>query len=96
MKLHCDNRQKMSSDSRKPVHHVIDTLAEHYLKGKVKTIKLAMTTLLAGGHLLLEDIPGLGKTTLAHVLANEMGVNLRQTAGPVLRASEIRWPSCSS
>src|SRR2546422_3912208 len=39
------------------------------IKGKQETIGLAIVTLLAEGHLLIEDVPGVGKTTLGHALA---------------------------
>jgi MoxR-like ATPase len=42
--------------------------------GKPQQIKDCMACLLAGGHLLIEDVPGVGKTTLAHVLAISLGL----------------------
>ncbi len=54
---------------------VIDTLASRYLQGKVKALRLAMIALLSDGHLLLEDIPGLGKTTLALALSRALGLS---------------------
>jgi MoxR-like ATPase len=42
--------------------------------GKDHQIRLALSCLLAGGHLLIEDIPGVGKTTLAHALAATLGL----------------------
>ena len=46
--------------------------------GKEDQIRLALTCLLAGGHLLIEDIPGIGKTTLAKVLSRSLGLNFRR------------------
>jgi MoxR-like ATPase len=42
---------------------------ESVIKGKAEAVRLAIVTLIAGGHLLVEDVPGVGKTTLAHALA---------------------------
>jgi MoxR-like ATPase len=42
---------------------------EQVIKGKPEAVRLAIVTLIAGGHLLVEDVPGVGKTTLAHALA---------------------------
>ena len=42
--------------------------------GKTETVKLAVTCLLARGHLLIEDIPGVGKTTLSQALARSLGL----------------------
>ncbi len=42
---------------------------EQVIKGKPEAVELTIVTLLAGGHLLIEDVPGVGKTTLAHALA---------------------------
>jgi len=54
---------------RKHILDVIETLSSEYLQGKVRAIRLALVSLLAGGHLLIEDIPGLGKTSLALALS---------------------------
>ena len=46
--------------------------------GKEHQIRLAIACLLARGHLLIEDIPGVGKTTLAHALATTLGLNFQR------------------
>lgn len=46
-----------------------------FVVGKEHELKLALATLLAGGHLLVEDLPGVGKTTLARALAATLGLN---------------------
>lgn len=46
--------------------------------GKEHQIRLILTCLLARGHILIEDLPGVGKTTLAHVLAKVLGVSFQR------------------
>jgi MoxR-like ATPase len=46
--------------------------------GKSHQIRLALSCLLARGHLLIEDIPGVGKTTLAHALAHALGLDFHR------------------
>ncbi|RXZ44901.1 AAA family ATPase [Crenobacter cavernae] len=46
--------------------------------GKPRALKLALTCLVARGHLLIEDVPGVGKTTLAHGLAKVTGLDYRR------------------
>ncbi|MCD7440531.1 MoxR family ATPase [Streptomyces lincolnensis] len=52
-----------------PRFHALADNIERVLKGKRDTIELALTCLFAEGHLLIEDVPGTGKTTLARCLA---------------------------
>ncbi len=46
--------------------------------GKAHEVRLAFVALLSGGHLLIEDLPGLGKTTLAHALAATLGLGFQR------------------
>ncbi len=59
------------------LHNVIKQ-AEQIILGKPQQIRLALACLLARGHLLIEDMPGVGKTTLAQVLARTLGLQFRR------------------
>ncbi len=51
---------------------------ETVIKGKPESVRLAIVTLIAGGHLLVEDVPGVGKTTLAHALARALDCSFQR------------------
>ena len=51
---------------------------ETVIRGKSETVKFALVALLAGGHLLIEDVPGIGKTTLSVALAKTLGLTTQR------------------
>src|SRR6476646_8500753 len=51
---------------------------ETVIRGKTESVRLGIVTLLAGGHLLIEDVPGVGKTTLSHALARALDCNFQR------------------
>jgi MoxR-like ATPase len=67
----------VSSDDVAALHEVEVNVAR-VVRGKPHAIRLAITALLARGHLLIEDIPGVGKTTLARALAASLGGTFRR------------------
>jgi len=60
-------------------------IGQEKLKGQIAlTLEAARRRVEVLGHVLLHDPPGLGKTTLANIIASEMGVNIKVTSGPVI------------
>lgn len=77
-------QQTIMNDATQNTPHATQNVVAHLpvllqqlnqtILGKAEPITHAVTCLLAGGHLLIEDVPGVGKTTLAHALAKSMGL----------------------
>src|SRR6266513_2817764 len=65
------------SPARAPIDRAIEAAGQIIL-GKETQVRLALACLLARGHLLIEDLPGVGKTTLAHVLARSLGLQFQR------------------
>jgi MoxR-like ATPase len=65
----------MSKDKNCPIRQVLEALDNEILQGKERALRLSFIALLAGGHVLLEDLPGLGKTTLALALSSVLGLS---------------------
>ena len=67
-----------SHNSMQTQIHRLLTAANRIILGKQQQTRLALCCLLARGHLLIEDIPGVGKTTLSHTLAKLLGLNYQR------------------
>jgi len=70
-------KPKAAADASGRVEAIVAAASEIVL-GKTQALRLAVTCLLAGGHLLLEDLPGVGKTTLAQALARLLGLSYQR------------------
>lgn len=70
----------MGEKIQRELKRVIETL-KRYLSGKEKALELTLICLLARGHLLIEDLPGVGKTTLALSVAKILGLSFSRIQG---------------
>src|SRR6266550_2999677 len=58
--------------------NALQTNVERVIRGKAEVVQLCIAALLARGHILLEDVPGVGKTTLAHALARSLSLSFQR------------------
>jgi len=68
---------RIEHDAAPLIDRVIETL-DRIIVGKTPQLRLAVACLLARGHLLIDDLPGVGKTTLAHALAKVLGLDYQR------------------
>ena len=76
-----DSAALAPSRGARPSLELLDHLVEEVetvFHGKREVVRLALAALLAGGHVLFEDVPGVGKTTLSHALAKTLGLGFRR------------------
>ena len=78
MVIDTGNQADRKLDELVPVAHRVSAAVETVISGKPGAIRLAMTVLLAEGHVLIEDVPGVGKTLLAKALARSIDCSVRR------------------
>ena len=71
-------QEKVQVEHARVECNAIINVAKTILLGKEEVLRLSLTCLIARGHLLIEDMPGVGKTILAHVLANTLGLGFKR------------------
>jgi MoxR-like ATPase len=82
--------QQRALDDLVATAHQIGTAVESVIDGKAEAVRLALIVLLAEGHLLIEDVPGVGKTMLAKALARSIDCSVRRVQfTPDLLPSDI-------
>jgi MoxR-like ATPase len=74
---HIASRDPQAADDLAQLSRALQML-DGVILGKSRQLRLCMTCLLAGGHLLIEDVPGVGKTTLAHGIARALGLTYQR------------------
>ncbi len=72
------------------LERIIDSISESFI-GKRDTIEKVVAVLLAGGHLLIEDVPGVGKTTLAKSLAGCLSCGFTRIQFTPIRFRVTLW-----
>jgi MoxR-like ATPase len=78
-----------TTDIRAEAPAVLDSVGE-VVVGRNRTLRLALAGVLAGGHVLFEDVPGLGKTLMARSLAQTLGLEFRRIqCTPDLQPADI-------
>lgn len=71
------NAERVATASLDQVQRLSSTV-ESVIRGKKEAVELTLVTLLSGGHLLIEDVPGIGKTTLAQTLARSISCSFHR------------------
>ncbi len=66
-----------STSSKEKIQHLQNTI-EQVIKGKPEVVKFSLVALFAKGHLLIEDVPGIGKTTLSNALAKALDLSFQR------------------